>query len=185
MSCLPASFSNFGNVLVVSSSTRPTGSSLYEGRVIYETDTDRLLVWNGSAWIVMSGRVGARADRVTNQSISNNTVTSISFDSETADTDGFITPTSTTVTIPSGLDGVYAIFAHCVWASGPGTGCWSSIASSGTRLGAVANAGDTRSAVSITLPLAAGATISYQVYQISGGAINVTSASLYVYRIGP
>jgi hypothetical protein len=29
-----------------------------EGILIYETDTDRYLSWNGSAWIVISGRVG-------------------------------------------------------------------------------------------------------------------------------
>ena len=33
---------------VCTSSTRP--SAPYEGQMIYETDTDRVLVWNGSAW---------------------------------------------------------------------------------------------------------------------------------------
>ncbi len=33
-------------------STRP--ASPYEGQVIYETDTDRTLVWNGSAWVFLS-----------------------------------------------------------------------------------------------------------------------------------
>jgi ribosomal protein S11 len=43
--------SNVSNGLrsgVCTSSTRPTAP--YEGQVIYETDTDRVLVWNGSAW---------------------------------------------------------------------------------------------------------------------------------------
>jgi hypothetical protein len=34
---------------VCTSTTRP--SSPYEGQVIYETDTDRVLVWNASAWV--------------------------------------------------------------------------------------------------------------------------------------
>ena len=34
---------------VCTSSTRP--ASPYEGQVIYETDTDRVLVWNASAWV--------------------------------------------------------------------------------------------------------------------------------------
>jgi hypothetical protein len=38
---------------VCTSSTRPTAP--YEGQQIYETDTDKLLVWNGSAWIVVNG----------------------------------------------------------------------------------------------------------------------------------
>jgi hypothetical protein len=33
---------------VCTSTTRPTAP--YEGQTIYETDTDKVLVWNGSAW---------------------------------------------------------------------------------------------------------------------------------------
>lgn len=35
---------------VCTSSTRP--ASPFEGQCIFETDTDRLLVWNGSAWVI-------------------------------------------------------------------------------------------------------------------------------------
>jgi len=34
------------------STTRP--ASPYEGQVIYETDTDKTLVWNGTAWVFLS-----------------------------------------------------------------------------------------------------------------------------------
>ena len=37
---------------VCTSSTRPTAP--YEGQVIYETDTDKTLVWNGSSWLYLS-----------------------------------------------------------------------------------------------------------------------------------
>lgn len=37
---------------VCTSSTRP--ASPYEGQVIYETDTDKTLVWNGSSWVYLS-----------------------------------------------------------------------------------------------------------------------------------
>lgn len=37
---------------VCTSTTRP--SSPYDGMVIYETDTDRTLVWNGSGWVYLS-----------------------------------------------------------------------------------------------------------------------------------
>ncbi len=36
---------------VVTSGTRPTGGALFDGLVIYETDTDRFYVYNGTAWI--------------------------------------------------------------------------------------------------------------------------------------
>ncbi len=35
---------------VCTSSTRPTAP--YEGQMIFETDTDRMYVWNGSAWVI-------------------------------------------------------------------------------------------------------------------------------------
>ena len=38
---------------VCTSSTRP--ASPYDGQMIYETDTDRALVWDGSAWSVFIG----------------------------------------------------------------------------------------------------------------------------------
>lgn len=38
---------------VCTSSSRP--ASPFEGQLIYETDTDRLLTYNGSAWIIQSG----------------------------------------------------------------------------------------------------------------------------------
>jgi len=38
---------------VCTSTTRP--ASPYEGQVIYETDTDRYLIYNGSSWVSLSG----------------------------------------------------------------------------------------------------------------------------------
>jgi hypothetical protein len=37
---------------VCTSSTRP--ASPFDGQVIYETDTDRAMVWNGTGWVVLS-----------------------------------------------------------------------------------------------------------------------------------
>ena len=37
---------------VCTSSTRP--ASPYDGQVIYETDTDRAMVYNGTGWVVLS-----------------------------------------------------------------------------------------------------------------------------------
>ncbi len=39
---------------VYTSSTRPTGSDLYEGLDIYETDTDRRLEYDGTGWVIMA-----------------------------------------------------------------------------------------------------------------------------------
>ena len=45
---------------VVTSSTRP--SAPYEGQLIYETDTDRIAAYNGSAWITQNGLVVVKAE---------------------------------------------------------------------------------------------------------------------------
>ncbi len=42
---------------VCTSATRPTGSARFAGRVIIETDTKRLLMWDGSAWVWLAGGV--------------------------------------------------------------------------------------------------------------------------------
>lgn len=47
----PKSFDNF---VVVTSGTRP--SLPWEGMEIYETDTKRIYIWNGSAWVRIGGR---------------------------------------------------------------------------------------------------------------------------------
>lgn len=52
-------------------------------------------------------RKGCRLRRVANQSINTATTTAISWDTEDEDQGGFIAVTSTTVTIPTGLGGIY------------------------------------------------------------------------------
>lgn len=46
---------------VCTSTTRP--SSPFDGQVIYETDTDRTLVWNNSAWVAVSYAVYTSSTR--------------------------------------------------------------------------------------------------------------------------
>lgn len=66
-----------------------------------------------------SARVGARAYRTTNQTISNDVTTTITLDSEDFDTDGFHSTSANTerLTIPSGKDGLYLVSARVIWAS--------------------------------------------------------------------
>ena len=61
-------------VYVCTSATRPTGSARFAGRVIIETDTKRLLVWDGSAWVWLAGgvrqyRSSIAASKTTGQTI--------------------------------------------------------------------------------------------------------------------
>ena len=65
---------------VCTSSTRPTAP--YEGQTIFETDTDRMYVWNGSTWVIPNqttqnptGLEIVTPTSVTNGTALNNTVT--------------------------------------------------------------------------------------------------------------
>ena len=83
-----------------------------EGMLAATRDTDQLWMYTGSAWVVVgwytsTGRVGVDLSRAANQSIANNSLTAISWDTETSDPQGFITATSDTLTIPSGYSGIY------------------------------------------------------------------------------
>lgn len=46
--------SALGAPIICTSSTRPTGIALREPTYIFETDTDRQMVWDGAAWIITS-----------------------------------------------------------------------------------------------------------------------------------
>ena len=185
-------------VQVTTSGARPGTPA--EGMVIYETDTDRLLVYSGSAWIrfgnsATGGRTGCTIRRSANQSIATDTRTNFSFDAEDADTDGFFSPTSTTVTIPAGLGGLYAIGFSASSATTLGTTAMAYISCAGSATQIVttgAGANDNGFPVvssryyigcSAILPLAAADTIVAGYYQNNGTSINFT-ARLTVYRIG-
>jgi hypothetical protein len=167
------------------SATRPTG---VEARLIGETDTDRILAHDGSAWqrvahFASAGRTGGTWTRSAVQSIPNNTLTNISFDAETSDSDGFCTPTSTTITIPAGLGGLYIVTATVSYATATLSANYIQInVTGGTRLlPSNGNATAVQSTTAI-LPLVAGNTIVLQTLHNNGGAQNA-NARIDLYRM--
>jgi len=140
--------------------------------------------------LINPARTGCRVRRVANQSISNITSTPISFDQEDQDTDGFITVTGSTVTIPAGLDGIYAILFR---ASGSFTNVrnFAEIGVTSSLTGVPADfrvpwnepTDENRLGVFLGgLPLAAGDSFVCNIFQSSGGALNVT-AWMSCYRV--
>jgi len=116
------------------------------------------------------------------QSIANNSYTNsedLSFTSQTYDVSGLFAPTSTTVTIPAGYDGLYIIQAQVTFAAN---------ATGVRRIGLYINSTesarvnttdadateDSRLQISFVAQLVSGNTIQCRAFQNSGGALNVT-----------
>lgn len=176
--------SSLGGLTQCTSATRPS-VNLRETMAIGETDTDRLAHYDGSAWIrtgwySSTGRTGGVWRRVAAQSIPNSAVTAIQWDTEDSDSDGFLTPTASTLTVPAGLGGLYAISAS---EAGLGNGYDIQITAGGKSYqGKITNFGG--GGLGIVKSLAATDTISVSVFQNSGGPLNVTAAQLEVWRLG-
>lgn len=100
--------------VICTSSTRP--ASPVEGQLIYETDTNLLYVYTGSAWGLYnyadsSVRIGCALWDSTNTALLVNTYVPISWDTEDYDPYGMHNPSVNPerITIPAGLGGLYAI----------------------------------------------------------------------------
>jgi hypothetical protein len=52
--CSPYVDSNIGRITVVTSTTRPTGANLYAGKYIFESDTGRTLMYDGTGWVIQN-----------------------------------------------------------------------------------------------------------------------------------
>lgn len=134
--------------------------------------------WTDSVTIALN-RVGCAVTRVATQSIPSGTgtFTAISWDTESYDSNGFIAPTSTTMTVPSGYDGIYTICGNITWASSPGTNAIVEVLYNGstTVRYPVGAATQLPGGFSATLSMGATDTIQVRVSQGSGGAINVTA----------
>lgn len=157
------------------SATRPTG---VEGRMIYETDTDRCWVYSGSAWVFQNyfstaGRPGVILTDAT-QSIGVSSTTDITWGTEVSDVDGWTSGGSATLTVPSGWDGRYVISLSGSWASSPTTSSVA-IVINGSSVAEGPGGVFNRPATSVVRALAASDTIKCTAYQTSGGAINLDS----------
>ena len=51
---ITAALLNAQSPTLCTSATRPTGGNLYEGVIITETDTDRVLYYDGTGWVILS-----------------------------------------------------------------------------------------------------------------------------------
>lgn len=145
---------------------------------------------------VLLTRVGCRLRRAAVQSISNNTVTSISWDTEDEDTGGFITVTGATIVIPAGnADGEYDITlwvnAQSVEATFHATRNYIDLGITAAAAGIPASfrqkidsVEDQATVTACNIPLVGGDTVTGRYFQDSGSSQNVTAAWISCYRKG-
>lgn len=189
-----------GNRIVCASTTRP--STPFHGQMIYETDTKKEFVYNGSAWVqtntasTTSGVTGVsnlivpplvRVRRATGQSVANGTLSFVSWTVEDVDTDGCFAPTSDTVTIQTA--GVYQCsisLEYAANATGWRFGCIAKNPSSASdvasaiamaQVQAVTAGGLTTISCSSLVSCSASDTLKVICFQNSGGALDVGNTS--------
>lgn len=171
-------------VIVCTSGTRP--SSPAAGRTIYETDTDRLMIHDGSGWaealINSTSRPMCAVTKNTTQSVgSGSTGILVSWNVESYDVGGMTTGTGVTMaTIPANRGGKYLIGATVQFATNA-TGYRQVLieVSGNTRVrqtNAAVSGNPTRVSISSVQQCASGDSISIGVFQNSGAALNIETA---------
>jgi hypothetical protein len=152
-------------------------TSPQEGNACYLKDTDVIQVYSGSAWVTKSATataatyVGCALNISTSgQSIATNTGTSILFDTEVIDTDGFHSTSSNTdrITIPSGKAGKYLCTVAITMSAN----------STGARVVNLAKNGST--AYGMTFPAtSSGASFGYITYVLDLAVGDYITASMF------
>lgn len=135
----------------------------------------------GLKWAASGNFVGCRATKTgSNQTLSNNTYTLVTFNAETYDTDGFHSTSTNTerMTIPAGLAGYYEVTANV----GFDTNVLGRRLLQIRKNGSAISVGEASSAVATNYPtfntsiivyLAVGDYVDYEAYQTSGGNLDV------------
>lgn len=183
--------------IICTSSTRP--ASPFEGQTIYETDNSRQLVWDGSAWVSPSVTYRppmCKLTRGSNQTIANNIITVVAYDTAAIDTDSMAT-TGASAKITANTAGVYAVGYTVLWGSTSTVGyrqAWVTINGSGRYAGSTIyplNSGTGAWFItgSDIVELSAGQYVDLRVVQASGGNETIgpfagTPTAFYAYWLG-
>lgn len=128
-----------------------------------------------------ANRHGVDAVRNTAQTLAASALTTVTFNTETQDTDGYFTPGGSVVFVPPGLSGLYAVSAEVRLSIAPAgyirLNYWGSTKLYDSPI--VAGA----AAVSAVIAMTEGSSVTLACYN-PAGAGNINSASLSMYRVG-
>lgn len=166
---------------------KPTGE---EGMEVHLTDEDRSNIHNGSTWVRTgwwspAGRTGCQISRAAAQAIPSGTATTITWDAEASDVDGFIATPSGSVVVPAGLGGLYVCTVTINYGGTVGSsGGNLTILQNGTASYCTISPGSASDTNTTVTTWAPGDTLSVQVLQTSGASLNTNSVRLDFWRIG-
>jgi len=129
----------------------------------------------------VAGVQRVRAYRTANQSITNNTETPVQFDNESYDTDTMHDNVTNNTRITFTTAGIYSISGNVVWAAGAGGRRNVTVKLNGTTYLVqqelpLSSTNDASGSFSLQHSFTAGDYIEVNVYQSSGGAINLNAA---------
>ncbi len=167
-------------IQVVTSTTRP--ASPVEGTMIYETDTDRVYIWDGTVWVLPSNipklNQHFMAHRTTNLAVSSGVVTTIPMPTTIEATLGSGVWNGATGVLTIGTAGLYSVGWGVLWGSNS-TGIRNGHIVDGVgNLIAMLEVSATSAGLSVLSGqairrFASGTTLSVRGYQSSGGSLNV------------
>ncbi len=181
----------FGNYTSI-----PRPASPVQWQHIYETDTGRYRVWDGTYWVITGGSMpGFQLERQSLLTLTTAVEATVPLPTEIYDTDGFHTGSDGFATIPAGYGGDYIVIPGGVFAASAAgqrniryqiagnsvtptqnptqwAGGWAMLAT--TNNGFV---------VPEIHRLEAGATLTLRAYQTSGGNLDLTLGSLKGFMI--
>lgn len=182
-------------VIVCTSGTRP--SSPNEGMTIYETDTDKVLVYSGSAWVEFGllNFPRVRVNRNTTQSLTTGTAAAISFNTEQHDLGSgmWVVGSPTRLTVPSGQGGMYMVGAAAEFAANATGNRQIQTMINGSEhyritIPSVGSGLATRVVTAGMVSLAAADFVEFNCFQDSGGNLNLTNGGNmpygWAFRVG-
>lgn len=172
-----------GGIVPVLSTTRPNPA--YEGQFIYETNTDRVWFYTGSAWQLSAAAKTPYCvvSRVANQTIVDSTTTTISFDTETSDAAGV--HASGLFTIPTGMAGAWDLATYLTWDSNAtGRRFTAYNINGGTDVTLATTSGEGAAVLGGMQPLilAVGDVVRVRALQTSGADRTVTGTARMIFR---
>lgn len=146
------------------------------GMMAYLSTPKALTLYDGTAWRYLSPGQARVILTDAAQSITNVTPTDVTWGTEVSDPDGWTSGGIATLTVPTGQGGPYHVCFSGLWAGPAGTLNGSACLLNGVATYSQQDGGLWNVAgFTFLRTLVAGDTLKFQVYQNSGGALNIVS----------